>query len=260
MSDSVRPRALVTGASAGIGTAFAEQLVRDGYDVVLVARRRDRLDALAARLGHAEVLSADLADPAGLAAVEERVASDEALTLVVNNAGFGAYRPFVQLDAATLDALMDLQVRAVARLTRAALPGMLRRKQGGIINVASLLALAGTLPTNPLPPRATYAGCKAFVLAFTQTLAGELVGTGVRVQVCLPGLVATEFHTVQGMDTSRVPRMTAADVARAALSGLALGEVVCVPGLEDAALLEAIGGAQRAVMRSANRPELAKRY
>jgi len=258
-------RAVVTGASSGIGTAYAERLARDGYDVVLVARRRERLEELAERLRreaetHAEVLAADLTDIGALAQVEARVAGDESLALLVNNAGFGGYRPFVQVGPDAVDDLIDIHIRAVARLTRAALPGMVRRAAGGVINVASLLALSGSLPPNPLPHRAVYAGAKAFMVTFTQALAGELSGTGVGVQVCLPGLVATEFHTVQGMDLSTRPRMTADDVVTASLAAFARGEVTCIPGLEDASLLERLTEAQRAVMTSANTPMLARRY
>jgi short-subunit dehydrogenase len=129
-----------------------------------------------------------------------------------------------------------------------------------VINVASLLALSGLMPPGPLPHRAVYAAAKAFTVAFTQAVAGELAGTGVRVQACLPGLVATEFHSVQGMDLSKIPRMTAADVVTASLAALAQGEVTCVPGLDDPSLLERLAEAQRAVVMSANRPTLAHRY
>ncbi|HYM70611.1 MAG TPA: SDR family NAD(P)-dependent oxidoreductase [bacterium] len=264
-SSRTRPRALVTGASAGIGAAYAGRLAREGYDLVLVARRRERLEQLAERLhteahAHAEVLAADLADAGALAQVEARVAGDESLALLVNNAGFGAYRPFAQVEPAVIDSLINVHVRAVARLTRAALPGMIRRGTGGVINVASLLAFSGSIPPNPLPHRATYAGAKAFIVTFTQALAGEISGTGVRVQVCLPGVVATEFHTVQGMDFSQRPRMTADDVVAASLAALAQGEVTCVPALDDASLLERLLELQRALMGSASNPVLAKRY
>ena len=266
MSDGrAKPRALVTGASAGIGTAFAERLARDGYDLVLVARRHERLGTLAERLQHetdarAEVLAADLTDATALGRVEARVADDETLALVINNAGFGGYRPFAEIEPDVLDSLIDIHVRAVARLTRAALPGMVRRRSGGIINVASLLALSGSVPPNPLPSRATYAGAKAFMMVFTQALAGELTGTGVRVQVCLPGLVATEFHTVQGMDFSGRPRMSPADVVTASLAALSRGEVICVPALDDPAPLERLAEVQREVLRAALTPTLARRY
>jgi short-subunit dehydrogenase len=263
--EGVRPRALITGASAGIGGAFAHQLARDGYDVVLVARRRDRLEALAERLHrearvNAEVLVADLTDADALAEVEARAAGDESLALLVNNAGFGGYRPFAQVELPVVDRLIAIHVQAVARLTRAALPGMIRRGAGGVINVASLLAFSGSIPPNPLPHRATYAGAKAFMVAFTQALAGEIAGSGVRVQVCLPGVVATEFHAVQGMDFSQRPRMTAEDVVAASLTAFAQGEVTCIPGLDDALLLEQLAELQRRILGSANRPELARRY
>lgn len=259
-------RALVTGASSGIGAAYAERLARDGYDVVLVARRRERLEALAERLRsetetRADVLVADLTNAEALAQVEERVATDESLALLINNAGFGRYGPFVQIEPEAVDALTNIHIRAVTRLTRAALPGMVRRGNGGVINVASIIALSGSLPPNPLPHRAVYAGAKAFTVAFTQALAGELGGTGVTVQACLPGLVATEFHTIQGMDPSRMPpRMTASDVVAASLAALRRDEIVCIPGLEDAALFERLTEAQRAVLSSANKPALASRY
>lgn len=261
-----KPRALVTGASAGIGAAYAERLARDGYDIVLVARRHERLQALAERLrteagAQTEVLAADLADPGGLAEVEARVAGDPPVTLLVNNAGFGGYRPFIDIEPKVIDALVDVQIRTVARLSRAALPGMVRRGGGGVINVASVLALSGALPPNPLPHRAVYAGAKAFVLTFTQVLAGELAGTGVKVQVCLPGVVATEFHTVQGMDMSTRPRMTAEDLVAGSLAAWTRGETICIPALDDPSLMERTVAAQTDVMRSAAfSPALAGRY
>jgi short-subunit dehydrogenase len=133
------------------------------------------------------------------------------------------------------------------RLSLAAVPGMIERRDGAIINVASMLAYSGTLPPDPLPRRAIYAGAKSFEVTFTQTLAGELAGTGVRVMVCCPGVVKTEFHEVQGMDFSHLPRSNAEDIVTAALAGLAAGEVVCVPTLEDAGAVERVNEASRAV-------------
>jgi uncharacterized protein len=256
-SSSTHPRALITGASSGIGAAFAERLAREGHDLVLVARRRDRLEALAERLQRefdidAEVMAVDLTDCGDLAEVEARVANDESLVLLVNNAGFGGYGPFVSIEPNVVDDLINIHVRAVTRLTRAALPGMVRRDAGSVINIASLLALSGTLPPNPLPHRAVYAGAKAFMLAFTQALAGELNATGVRVQICLPGMVHTEFHTVQGFDTVQIgpQKMTATDVVTASLAGLSLGELVCIPALADTALLQRLAEAQVTVFKS----------
>jgi uncharacterized protein len=267
ISVSSRPRALITGASSGIGMAFAARLARAAHDLVLVARRRDRLHGLAEQLGRdtgvlADVVCADLTEPDSLAKLEDLVSGDHRLALLVNNAGFGGYRPFASIDPKVIDNLIDVHVRAVARLTRAALPGMIERGNGGVINISSVVALSGTLPPNPLPHRATYAGAKAFMLAFTQTLAGELNGTGVRVQVCLPGRVRTEFHTSQGIDITKLPpMMTADDLVTASLSGLAQGEIVCVPALTDATLMNRISEAQIAVLQAAAfQPAIAERY
>jgi uncharacterized protein len=269
---STRDRALVTGASAGIGEAFAERLARDGYDLILTARRRERLDAIAGRLSKetgtdVEVFPADLSDASDLAALEERAASDERLTLLINNAGFGGYRPFVDIDPGVAEELIDVHVTATVRLTRAVLPGMIARDDGSIVNIASLLAFSGTLPADPLPQRAVYAAAKSFMVTFTQTLSGELAGTGVRAMVCCPGIVKTEFHEVQGMDLSHVPRMSSEDIVTATLAGLELGEVVCVPPLEDASLVDKLGESQRALLGSASvgarggiGPQLASRY
>lgn len=210
------------------------------------------------------MVGADLTDAGALAELEARVADDESLALLVNNAGFGGYHPFVSIEPKVIDDLVEIHVRSVARLTRAALPGMVRRGAGGVINVASLLALSGTLPPDPLPHRATYAAAKAFMVTFTQALAGELVGTGVQVQVCLPGRVDTEFHTLQGIDTSKLPpMMTPDDIVTGALAGLAQGEIMCVPALADAALLDRLVEAQLAVFKAAAlqpKPTLAQRY
>ncbi len=270
MSDDnpVRPLALITGASSGLGAAFAERLAREQYDLVLVARRRDRLEALARRLRAAhgvtvEALPADLSTAAGLRAVEERVHERPGLARLVNNAGYGGYKPFISLEPDEAEALIGVQVLAVVRLTRAALPGMMARGEGAVINVSSRLAFSGPLPTPPLPARATYAGTKAFITTFTQCLAGELLGTGVRAQALCPGVIATEFHEHVGTSTAAFPPaivMSAEDVVQASLRGLELGEVVCVPALEDAARLAQVDEAQRALFGESRTGRLAGRY
>jgi len=258
---AARPVALVTGASSGLGHAYARQLAEGGWDLVPVARRAARLEALAARLGSdgevaVEPLVADLADPAGLAAVEERIASG--VDLVVNCAGFAGYMPFAELPAETADTLIDVHVRAVTRLTRAAVQVMLPRRRGVIVNVASLLAFSESAVLGRFN-RATYAACKAFVVTFTQLVAQEVRDHGIRVQVCCPGAVVSEFHDVAG-----VPRPPAAmspeEVVTASLRALDAGEVVCVPGLEDPTVVERYHEAQREMLRQGNRPELAERY
>jgi uncharacterized protein len=260
-----RPVALITGASSGIGQSFAERLSHDGFDLIVVARRRDRLDALARRLGKThktdvQVLLADLSTPAGIAAVAARAA--EPLDLLVNNAGFGGYGPFLELDPTVAEDLIAVHVRAVVQVTRAALPGMVKRGRGGIVNISSLLALSGSaLPGNSMPLRAVYAGAKAFLVTFTQLLAEELAETKIRVQVCLPGIVKTEFHEVQWLDATKIPpRMNPDDVVRASLKALAKGEVLCIPPLNDVAPLQRLEEAQRAVMAVVRTPDLATRY
>jgi uncharacterized protein len=266
-NSTTRPTALVTGASSGIGAAFAESLARDGYDLIVVARRRERLEDLAQRMriehgAHVTPLAADLAHSGELAAVEQRIAEESALALLVNNAGFGAYMPFKDLDPDRAEELIRVQVIAVTRLTRAALPGMLARGRGAIINVSSRLAFSGPLGSPPLPKRATYAGTKAFINTFTQILADELAGTGVQVQALCPGLVTTEFHQNVQIDPSRlqVPMMKPADLVDASLAGLRLGEVICVPGLDDTARLEQVAAAQRELLAKSASAVPAGRY
>jgi short-subunit dehydrogenase len=205
------------------------------------------------------VLVADLASEAGIEAVAARAAAAP-LDLVINNAGIGGYRRFVELDPKVADALIAIHVRAVVRVTLAALPGMVERKQGGVINVASLLAFSGAATDAFFPKRAVYAGAKAFLVTFTQALANELTDSGVRVQVCLPGVIKTEFHEVQGMDLSKMPRMSPDDLARASLAGLRLGEVVCVPALEDVTAVQRIDDANRAVLEVSRSTTTAARY
>jgi short-subunit dehydrogenase len=247
-----RPYTLITGASSGLGEAFAERLAADGHDLIVVARREDRLRALADRLGDAhatatEVLVADLTAPEDLRRVEARIASGPALDLLVNNAGFGGYRPFLRLDPDRAEELIRLQVLAVTRLARAALPAMVARGRGAVINVSSQLAFSAALPSPPLPPgRAVYAATKAYVNAFTQLLAGELAGTGVGVQALCPGVMRTEFYARMGTDVNRLPirPMEPAEVVRASLAGLQRGDVLCVPGLDDASALDGMRAAE----------------
>jgi short-subunit dehydrogenase len=265
---TARLRALVTGASSGLGAAFAERLARDGYDLILVARRRDRLDSLAKKLEaehhvQVDVLAADLSKPADIRKVEKRLAEDQALSLLVNNAGFGAYMPFVELDPDRAEELINVQVLAVTRLTRAALPGMIQRAQGAIINVSSRLGFSRSITADRLPKRATYAGTKAFINTFTQILQGELEGTGVRVQALCPGVVQTEFHERVGVDPNRIPAeivMSPEDVVTASLAGLKSGEVVCVPALDDPAALTQIWESERKMLEQSGSKNLAKRY
>ena len=248
---AAKPRALVTGASSGIGAAFARRLARDGRELILVARTLDRLEELATELrerdGHTvTVVAADLTKPAELHKVEEQVASDTALDLLVNNAGFGTIGRFATLDPDREEEEVRLNVIALQRLTRAALPGMVERKRGGIINVSSMAGL------QPGPCNATYSATKAFVNSFTEALHEELRGTGVQVQALCPGFTRTEFQQRAGIDTSDLPAfawMSAEAVVDASLAGLGRGDVVLVPGFGNRVLAAVAGSAPRPLVR-----------
>jgi len=228
----------VTGASAGIGEAFARALARDGWDLLLVARRRPRLQRLARELEAvhevgAEVVASDLTKPAGLAAVERRLAGEPRLELLVNDAGMGDFAPFARTDRARTDAEIRLNALALVRLTHAALPGLLRRRRGAVINVSSTAAFA------PCPGFAIYGATKAFVNSFTEALHEELRGTGVRVQALCPGLTHTEIFEQAEVDVGRLPSflwMEADRVVAESLAALDRGPVVFVPGLGNRAL------------------------
>ena len=252
--------ALVTGASSGIGRAFARRLGADGYDLVAVGRRRERLDELVAELPDVTVrpLVADLGTDAGIEAVAD-VCRREALTLLVNNAGVAHYMSFLQLPAEKANELVHVKVVAPTMLARAAAAGMAHRGMGTIINVAGMLAFGGASPLGRSPGRAVYVGTLAHIVAMSQALHEELKSAGIRVQVVCPGVVATEFHERQGMDLSAIPRMSADDVVTASLRGLALGEVVCAPGVEQSGLLDTVFQANLAAMH-AQSPQLAERY
>jgi len=258
--------AFVTGASSGLGQAFATRLAADGWDLVITARRGERLAALARRLTtrhgvSVQTRAADLTDPHDARDLERAITAAEP-DLLVNNAGFAGYREFCDVDPQVVTDLVGVHVMAVARLARAAIPAMVARGSGAIINVASLLAFSGPLPPQPLPYRAVYAGAKAFQVAFTQALAGELAGTGVQVQVCCPGLIDTEFHALAGRDLSGTPFpvLHPDEVAGAALAGLRLGETVCIPGLQNPSLADTVSQAQRALFMTAVSSPLAGRY
>ncbi|MEV6643137.1 SDR family NAD(P)-dependent oxidoreductase [Amycolatopsis sp. NPDC051371] len=252
--------ALVTGATSGIGKAFAERLAADGHDLVVVGRRQDRLDEFAAAHTDVEVraVAADLSTDDGIDTVAE-IAAAEPLDLLVNNAGVAHYMPLADLPAAKARELVKVKVLAPTMLARAAVAGMRERGRGTIVNVAGMIAFSGPAPHSQMPRRAVYAGSLAHLVTLSQTLSAELEGTGVRVQVVCPGVVATEFHERQGLDLSAVPRMSAADVVTASLRGLALGEVVCAPGVEDTSLLDAVFRADLAAF-AGQRTELAGRY
>lgn len=258
---TIRPLALVTGASSGIGAEFARRLGTSGYDLVVVGRRRERLEELAGELPGAsvDVIDADLGTDEGLASVV-KVAEERPLAMLVNNAGLAHYMPFTDLPARPTEELVRVNVLAPTMLAGAAVTGMVKRGSGQLINLASLLAFSGTAEFPGLPARAVYAGTRSFIVVFTERLAAELKDTGVHVQVLCPGVVRTEFHTRQGMDLSARPRMEPQDVVTASLSAVARNELYCVPGLGEPAALDRIGEAMRAMLSEGLQPTLADRY
>ena len=233
-----RPLALVSGASSGIGREFARQLAAAGYDLVVVARRKERLETLAQEVGrahgvHAEVMQADLTDEADLARVEKRIASERALQLLVNNAGFMRPGTFAVEDLRPQLEMIDLHVKATVRLTRAALPGMLERNRGAVINVSSV---AGFIQQ---PQNVVYSATKAFLSSFTEGLALELRGTNVKVQALCPGWTETELldHGAVAPNVPSLFVLTPERVVAASLRCLARGKLFCVPSAQYRALV-----------------------
>jgi short-subunit dehydrogenase len=236
--------ALVTGASAGIGREFCRQLAGRGYDLIVVARDAARLESLADDLRsthgvRVDVVPADLTRDVEVDRVASRAASDPALAMVVNNAGFGTVGPLATAPPGPQEEMLRLHVLAPMRLTRAVLPGMLARRRGAIINVSSV---AGFIYS---PGNVNYCASKAYLTTFTEGLALELAGTGVAAQALCPGFTHTEFHRRMGPDAKRRPRfmwLTAQDVVRASLAQLDRGgPVVCVPGIRYKLLVAAFG-------------------
>ena len=241
--------ALVTGASSGIGAAFARALHRRGERIVLVARRFAELQAMAEELGGPDAaipIALDLADPLGpeklQAEVERRGLS---IDLLVNNAGFGDTGPLYEQPVDRLRGMVDLNARAVVELTRRFLPGMIERRRGRIVNVASNAAF------QPVPFLNVYAATKSFVVSFTEGLATELMGSGVHVQVLCPGLTETEFfeaaRTGKTLLVNRMPRMTAEEVVVASLRGLDQGRLRVIPGFMNRLLAGVVVFSPRAV-------------
>src|SRR5690349_11611737 len=229
--------AVITGATGGIGSRYAEQLARRGYELILIARDAGRIDTLCDRLagefpGCAEGIAADLGDVGDLQRVEERLRADERITLLVNNAGTGATASLLESQLAQIDQMIALNVRALTRLTHAVVPGFVSRGTGTVINIASVVGLAPELLNG------VYGATKAYVLAFSRSLQHELASKGVRVQVVLPGAIATKFWADSGLPVEQLPSevvMSADDLVAAALAGFDLGEFATIPSLPDVA-------------------------
>lgn len=235
-----RSLALITGASSGIGAVYADRFAARGYDLLLVARREERLFELAkkleARYGVAvNTLRADLADEAGIRAVEDVVQNTPSLSVLVNNAGTAHMAAFTAGSAQLHQADITLNITALTRLSLAALKRFQEKNEGTLINIASVLALHARAGS------AVYSGTKGYVLNFTRGLQEEMAGTQVRIQAVLPAATATEIWEVSGVSVNDLPAdsvMSAQDMVDAALAGLDQGEAVTVPPLHDLKLWE----------------------
>ena len=254
--------AVITGASSGIGAVYADRLARRGYDLLLVARNRERMDDLAKKLGgdtgrKIEIVAADLRDPNDLARLERVLRDDSSVTMLVNNAGVGATAPLLNSDVADMSRMIALNVEVLTRLTYAAVPAFVKRGAGTIINISSIVAIA------PEMLNGVYGGTKAFVLAFSQSLRHELAGTGVGVQVVLPGATATNFWNTAGTPVEHLPHeivMPVEDMVDAALAGLDQEEFVTIPALPDLAQWQFYEAARQALLPNLSRAEPAARY
>jgi uncharacterized protein len=262
MTTNSKGTALVTGASSGIGAIYADRLAHRGYDLILVARSRGRLDTLAKRLTDEtgrtiEVIAADLNDKADLGRIETVLRTDASVTLLVNNAGIGAAGPLLASDVDKMDDMILLNVRALTRLTYAVAPGFVARGGGTIVNIASIVGVA------PEVLNGVYGGTKAFVLAFSLSLHKELAEKSVRIQAVLPGATATDFWGTAGMPVEHLPSeivMQADDMVDAALAGLDQGELVTIPSLPDAADWQAYEAARQKLMPHLSLKVPAARY
>ncbi|TAJ26152.1 SDR family oxidoreductase [Bosea sp. (in: a-proteobacteria)] len=254
--------ALITGASAGIGAIYADRLARQGYDLILVARNAERLRRLAEQISRGtgrtvETIAADLTDAADLDRVEFVLKNEPAITMLVNNAGFGSTAPLLQADIGSMEQMITLNVGVLTRLAYAAAPAFVARGKGSIINIASIVAIAPELLNG------VYGGTKAYVLAFSQSLQHELADKGVRVQAVLPGATATDFWNVAGTPVDHLPGaivMNAEDMVDAALAGLEQGEAVTIPALQDIREWNAYEAARKAMGPGLSRSVPAARY
>lgn len=237
MSGTEPGAALITGASSGIGAAFARRLASQGYNLVLVARREKRLRTLSEEMQgqfnvEAQVFPADLSHPLDLERLEKRTAEIANLEMLINNAGFGAPGKFMEMQVEKNIEMIQVHVIATVRLCRAALPAMIARGRGWIINVSSIAAFMAS------PRNATYCATKAYLNLFSQGLQDELTDTGVRVQALCPGLTHTEFHERPGSESykTKIPEvlwMKAEDVVEKSLESLNRDQVICIPGFKN---------------------------
>ncbi|MEJ2815423.1 SDR family oxidoreductase [Caulobacter sp. CCG-8] len=258
----IRGAALITGASTGIGAAYADRLARAGHDLILVARDTGRLGALAARLRgetgvNIDIITADLTDKADLARVESRLADDAAIDILINNAGVALSGPFVEQDLERIDGMIQLNIVSVTRLAHAAAKAFAARDRGAIVNISSVVGLAPELQM------AVYGATKAYVTYFTQTLRLQL-SPNIQLQAVLPGATRTEIWDRSGHGGADVldPNMLMEldDLVDAALAGFHQGELITIPSLPDAADFAAYDAARAKLVPNLSRNRSAARY
>jgi short-subunit dehydrogenase len=262
MSIENKGKALITGASSGIGEVYAERLADRGYDLILVARRLDRLEALAKKIGgrtgrKVDVVQADLGEHTGVAAVERILADDPAITLFVNNAGISLEGSILENGSEKIEKLILVNTLAPTLLAAAAAKAFVARNNGGIINIASVLAFA------PEMMDGLYSGTKAHLVNITLGLAAKLKGSNVRAQAVLPGATRSEIWEKSGKDVDALMPgmvMDTADLVDAALVGYDRGEVVTIPPLEDEGQYKAYEAARHAMAPNLSRKDVATRY
>lgn len=261
MSISAKGVAVVTGASAGIGAIYADRLARRGYDLILVGRNRARLQDVSGRIGATgrvvRAIAADLNDKADLQRLETLLATDPDITLLVNNAGVGALEPLLQSKVDAMEAMIELNVTALTRLTYAVAPAFIARGRGAIINIGSVVAIA------PEVLNGVYGATKAYVLALSLSLHKELASRNVRIQAVLPGATATDFWSAAGGAVENLPSaivMKPDDLVDAALAGFDQGEVVTIPALADVADWDAYEAARQKMMPNLSLSAVAPRY
>jgi short-subunit dehydrogenase len=254
--------AIVTGASSGLGAVYADRLARRGFDLILVARRAERLQKTAEQLGAAygvdvNILAVDLADRQGLERLATEITTNPRITMLVNNAGIATLAPIADMSEAQIEAMLELNVRALARLSQLALQKFLARDAGTIINIGSVLSF------HTLPVSGVYSATKGYVMNFTRGLQTATEGTGVRVQLVLPASTATEIWDLSGIPLANLTQSSVMAVEHcvdAALAGLDQGELVTLPSVEDKQLWEAYDTARAALFAATQTGKPASRY
>ena len=262
INSSSKGTAVITGASSGIGAIYADRLASWGYDLILVARNRERLSAIAKRVSEdtgrsAEIIVADLGNRADLVHVEDRLRTDASITLLVNNAGVGVPTPFLAADIDKIDQMIELNVTALVRLTYAVMPAFVEKAKGAVINISSALGIAPELLNG------VYGGTKAFVLAFGLSLHKEFSGRGIRIQTVVPGATATDFWELSATPLDGLPAevvMNADDMVEAAIAGFELGETITIPSLPDVADWETYEAARQNLIPKLSLSSPAGRY